>query len=187
MAIIDDTDPELASIFTNNNVEPFFALSWLLTWFAHDVDNLDEAARLFDLMLATSPIMPLYVAVVVLTGARESLLDPSVSGEHCLLHSRASRLHVFGTHSADEVARKAILMMKKWSVAEVEKRTGYKLPRSCAYYIYPFPWMTPAFAINKKEAGRTNGLALVVGIIALGFAMMAGDDVIELINQALTN
>lgn len=40
--------------------------SWLLTWFAHDVPSLPQTARLFDLFLSSHPLMPLYVAAVVI-------------------------------------------------------------------------------------------------------------------------
>ena len=178
-------DPELAEVFASNNLEPFFALSWLLTWFAHDVTNLEEAARLFDLMLASPPIMPLYVAVVVLTGARSALLDADVRDDYSLLHSTAAKLHVFGSYGADEVARRSLAMMKEWSVVEVERRTGYILPRSCAQARYPFPWMA-AGDEDVQEAASRGGVALVLGIIVLGFAMIAGDEVVEMIVTSLT-
>ena len=40
--------------------------SWYLTWFAHDVPALGQAARLFDLFLSSHPLMPLYVAAVAI-------------------------------------------------------------------------------------------------------------------------
>lgn len=45
---------------------PFFALSWLLTWFAHDVPDLESISRLFDLFLSSHPLMPLYLAAVAI-------------------------------------------------------------------------------------------------------------------------
>ena len=173
-------DPELAGAFEEAGVQPFFALSWLLTWFAHDVTSLDEAARLFDLMLASPPIMPLYVAAVVLTGARASLLDPDVRGEHSALHSAAAKLHVFGSYSADEVARRAIALMKEYSVADVERSTGYTLPPTCAQVRYPFAWMDENVSSESPNV-QTGGVALVIGILALGFAMIAGDDVLSML------
>lgn len=40
--------------------------SWYMTWFAHDVPQLSQAARLFDLFLSSHPLMPLYVAAVAI-------------------------------------------------------------------------------------------------------------------------
>ena len=37
-----------------------------MTWFAHDVPGLHQIARLFDLFLASHPLMPLYVAAVAI-------------------------------------------------------------------------------------------------------------------------
>ena len=37
----------------------------MITWFSHGFDNLDSIARLFDLFIASHPLMPLYVGVAV--------------------------------------------------------------------------------------------------------------------------
>jgi len=40
-------------------------LSWLITWYGHDVNSFETIVRLCDFFLATHPVMPVYVAVVV--------------------------------------------------------------------------------------------------------------------------
>lgn len=47
-------------------VQPFFALGWFITWFAHSVDSLQHISRLFDLFMASHPLMPLYVTAIVI-------------------------------------------------------------------------------------------------------------------------
>jgi hypothetical protein len=44
---------------------PFFALSWLLTLFAHDVDSEPVIQLVFDFLLAHNPIMAVYLTVAV--------------------------------------------------------------------------------------------------------------------------
>eukprot|EP00555_Chaetoceros_dichaeta_P011686 CAMPEP_0198268346 /NCGR_PEP_ID=MMETSP1447-20131203/36806_1 /TAXON_ID=420782 /ORGANISM="Chaetoceros dichaeta, Strain CCMP1751" /LENGTH=379 /DNA_ID=CAMNT_0043959341 /DNA_START=57 /DNA_END=1196 /DNA_ORIENTATION=+ len=44
-----------------------FALSWILTWFAHDVHNFDVVSRLFDVFLVSHPLFPAYLCVAMLT------------------------------------------------------------------------------------------------------------------------
>lgn len=49
---------------------PVWALPWTLTWFSHGAtgdDALDQVARLFDLFLASHPLMPIYVGAAALT------------------------------------------------------------------------------------------------------------------------
>jgi hypothetical protein len=51
-----------------------FAVSWLLTWFAHSLNKLEDVARLFDLFLASDPLMPLYVGGAAVVADRRELL-----------------------------------------------------------------------------------------------------------------
>ena len=45
---------------------PFLSLSCYITWFAHNLVRLGDAARLFDLFLGSHPIMPIYAAAAIL-------------------------------------------------------------------------------------------------------------------------
>ena len=51
-----------------------FAVSWLLTWFAHSLENLDDVSRLFDAFLGSDPLTPLYVGAAAVVADRETLL-----------------------------------------------------------------------------------------------------------------
>jgi hypothetical protein len=46
-------------------VGPEFAVSWVLTWFGHNVDDLRLIARVFDVCLAGHPFTILYIAAAV--------------------------------------------------------------------------------------------------------------------------
>ncbi|WVO18295.1 hypothetical protein L204_106010 [Cryptococcus depauperatus] len=41
---------------------PFFALSWVLTLFSHDCDEVEPVQRMFDFLLARNPIFAVYLA-----------------------------------------------------------------------------------------------------------------------------
>ena len=51
-----------------------FAVSWLLTWFAHSLNSLEDVSRLFDAFLGSDPLMPLYVGAAAVVADRETLL-----------------------------------------------------------------------------------------------------------------
>jgi hypothetical protein len=55
---------------TAAELQPYFGLRWLITWFAHDLPDLGSAARMFDLFVASHPLMPLYVGALVMTSHR---------------------------------------------------------------------------------------------------------------------
>ena len=46
-------------------MEPFFALSWLITWFSHEIRDTEQAKRLFDVFIVSHPLFPLYMAIAM--------------------------------------------------------------------------------------------------------------------------
>lgn len=81
----------------------FFSLSWFITWFSHDVHNLPDVARLFDLFLSSHPMMPLYVGAAGIAAARDELIEQR---EMCELHSALVNLRVRDYISTDELILK---------------------------------------------------------------------------------
>jgi hypothetical protein len=67
-------DPQVHALLASTDIPPFFALSWFLTWFAHDLAQLDSVARLYDFFLASHALMPLYMACEVVRAMRGDLL-----------------------------------------------------------------------------------------------------------------
>jgi len=63
--IVKLKDKKLYKHLKKARVEPYVALSWLITWFAHDVKSLDEIARVYDAILSSPPIFTLYLCAVV--------------------------------------------------------------------------------------------------------------------------
>ena len=53
------------------DMEPFFCLSWIITWFAHDVRDTPLVTRLFDFFLVGHPLLPIYTALSMITVRRE--------------------------------------------------------------------------------------------------------------------
>jgi hypothetical protein len=58
-------DPTLHDFLADCSMEPFFALSWIITWFSHDVRDTDLTKRLFDFFISSHPLMPVYVSVAM--------------------------------------------------------------------------------------------------------------------------
>jgi hypothetical protein len=51
--------------FNSSNVMPYYALSWILTWFSHDFEQYEKVVRLFDVFISSEPIMLIYIASAV--------------------------------------------------------------------------------------------------------------------------
>jgi hypothetical protein len=66
--ILKAADPTLSAFSSQISpvpTLPFFALSWILCLFSHDIDTLEPIQRMFDFLLARNPISAIYLAVAV--------------------------------------------------------------------------------------------------------------------------
>ncbi|KAI8825599.1 rab-GTPase-TBC domain-containing protein [Fimicolochytrium jonesii] len=73
---------------------PWFCLSWVLTWFTHDLADSSHtiAPRLLDFFLASNPLMPLYLVAATVISRRADLFalpDPDYAIVHHFLSSCA--------------------------------------------------------------------------------------------------
>uniref|UniRef100_A0A383V4E2 Rab-GAP TBC domain-containing protein n=1 Tax=Tetradesmus obliquus TaxID=3088 RepID=A0A383V4E2_TETOB len=108
--IVREADSELASFLEQQGLPPFYALSWYITWFSHDLSQFGEVCRLFDLFLATHPLMPLYVGAVAMHSQRSQLL---AAEEMPMLHSKLVNLAITKRATADQLAVQAIELFKR--------------------------------------------------------------------------
>ncbi|KAJ1669545.1 GTPase-activating protein gyp8, partial [Spiromyces aspiralis] len=58
--IIKEEEPEIYMALERLGIPPFFAISWILSWFAHDLSDLQDMGRLYDFLIASNPLAPIY-------------------------------------------------------------------------------------------------------------------------------
>ena len=59
-------DAEVHSHLFDCEMEPFFALSWIITWFSHDVRDTSLVKRLFDFFISSHPLMSIYMSIAMM-------------------------------------------------------------------------------------------------------------------------
>ncbi|GAA5955403.1 hypothetical protein JCM21900_005364 [Sporobolomyces salmonicolor] len=92
--IVQKVDPQLYDIINQAASMPFFALSWALTLFSHDLYSVAVIARLFDFLLAHNPAMISYLVVAILQTKRDDLLAELAAADNdpATVHSVLSQL-----------------------------------------------------------------------------------------------
>ncbi|BEJ11669.1 hypothetical protein CspHIS471_0201290 [Cutaneotrichosporon sp. HIS471] len=109
--VLAAADPGLYRISTSISpvpTLPFFALSWILTLFSHDVDTLAPVQRIFDYLIARNPISAIYLAVAILMSKKRQMLKlaadlgPEVRLDPSLLHPLFQRLPPLYSDTPDE-------------------------------------------------------------------------------------
>lgn len=85
-------DRPVFNFFIDAEIEPSIILSWMITWFSHEVTNLKVASRLFDCFLSSHPLFPMYLfsSVILLPRNRSQLLD--TEPDFATIHMKISDL-----------------------------------------------------------------------------------------------
>jgi Rab-GTPase-TBC domain len=86
-AILKRFDSEVAAFIESLKIEPYYALPWVITWFSHDVHNLNTIARLYDTLLTSHTLYIFYCSAAVVLHSKESLLqlEPDFATVHDFL------------------------------------------------------------------------------------------------------
>merc|ERR1712137_1275074 len=71
--LIKCIDEELYNHLMKSQVSAYFAISWLLTWFAHDVCESDIILRIFDFLITSNPFDILYLIAAIVINNREEI------------------------------------------------------------------------------------------------------------------
>ncbi len=124
--LLKRADPELHDHVRSSGVPCHFALSWRLTWFSHDMHNLDHCARLFDIFLASHPLMPLYIGVCCLVAERERIL--AAEAEFATMHQLLSKIKPTSrSQQLSELIRRALQLHKQVPPHRLGKGEGRRL------------------------------------------------------------
>ncbi|KAJ2909181.1 GTPase-activating protein gyp8 [Coemansia aciculifera] len=66
--------PEVHALLVELEVPPFFAISWVLTWFAHDLDDFQSICRIFDFLIVSPPMQVVYMAAAMIKRSERDIL-----------------------------------------------------------------------------------------------------------------
>jgi hypothetical protein len=92
MLLIKTADTMLHKFLTLAGVESYFATSWMITWFAHDLRLVADVARLYDVLLCSHPVFCLYISAAVRLSSMESRIIINCVCAQLVIHFRQ---HIF--------------------------------------------------------------------------------------------
>jgi hypothetical protein len=88
-AILFAADPVLYKHLPSNT---FFAISAILTLYAHDIQEYSDIARLFDFLLAREAVTSIYLFAAIVLSRKDELLELDPEEEKDMLHFKLSKL-----------------------------------------------------------------------------------------------
>ncbi|KDQ07337.1 hypothetical protein BOTBODRAFT_38868 [Botryobasidium botryosum FD-172 SS1] len=90
--VLRSVDPAFASLVEETSPLPYFALSHILTLFAHDTPTLELIQPIFDFLLCRPPIVVAYLAVAMTLSRKEEAFRLAREGDEGMMHSLLATL-----------------------------------------------------------------------------------------------
>ncbi|KAJ2790436.1 GTPase-activating protein gyp8 [Coemansia linderi] len=88
--VVQAISPEIHALLDELEVPPFFAISWVLTWFAHDLDDFQSICRIFDFLIVSPPMQVVYMAAAMLKRSERDIL--AYERDFAAVHTGLSKL-----------------------------------------------------------------------------------------------
>ncbi|CAH0491726.1 unnamed protein product [Peronospora farinosa] len=186
--LVDAADELLFQHLRESKVEPFFALPWMITWFAHQLKRFEDVARLYDVFLVTHPLFSLYVSASVLLESREKILRCEC--DFGTMHGMLSNLPL--SMDIEKVIERALVLFHQLPPARLRQQSKVEFASDSHmyYFTYPFeyqPWpsvTTPVLTEvpplpprrSRDKAGSMLGpwqTSIVITTVAVGVMAIA--------------
>lgn len=92
MPLICYFDPEVHDFLYACDMEPYFALSWIITWFSHDIRDTALVKRIFDAFIVSHPLLPIYATVAMVCHHYNRVELLNVECDFAVVHSTLANL-----------------------------------------------------------------------------------------------
>ncbi|GAM22810.1 hypothetical protein SAMD00019534_059850 [Acytostelium subglobosum LB1] len=161
--LLSFVDKQTHQFIVNSEVQPMFAISWLITWFAHNFEELEPTARLFDFFLASHPLIPLYFSLI--TYLKKDLLK---------LECAYDTVHHYFSNLPDDLPLDLLIqqtqkLYDKIPPKKLQERADIQLSIESPMTNYPFNWM---ISIHGKQQKRSHYRYYVLGLLVLGASFL---------------
>ncbi|KAJ1725064.1 GTPase-activating protein gyp8 [Coemansia erecta] len=135
--ILQVISPEIHDLLTELEVPAFFAISWVLTWFAHDLDDFGVICRIYDFLITMPPMQVVYMAAAMLKRNEGQILG--YERDFATVHTELSKLP--GRISNwDEIIDDSYYMQIDYPPTKLQHMGKCHLPKTSAINTYEATW-----------------------------------------------
>uniref|UniRef100_A0AAV1VLT2 Rab-GAP TBC domain-containing protein n=1 Tax=Peronospora matthiolae TaxID=2874970 RepID=A0AAV1VLT2_9STRA len=136
--LLNAADELLVQHLHESGVEPYFALPWMITWFAHQLKRFEDVARLFDVFLVTHPLFSLYVSAAVCLESREAILRCEC--DFGTMHGMLSNLPL--SMDIEKVIARALVLFHQLPPTQLQQRCEVEIASTTSSNVFTveFPY-----------------------------------------------
>lgn len=153
---------------------PFFCLSWVLTWGSHVIPNFTMAANIFDAMIASHPVFPIYFsAAMMMESRRWGLLNLPKPYQMPQVHHFFSTFPTAKQHELDysHIVKTATKLCVDYPPVALLKNEAAKagIAPTSILFAYPFPWSPtlPDSTTNTATNSRMSRIFTTIGVVSI--------------------
>ncbi|KAK2725138.1 TBC1 domain family member 20-like [Artemia franciscana] len=88
--ILQRTNPELFDHLERASLGTIFCLPWVITWFGHEVREYGTLLKIYDYLIASPPLAPIYLSAAFVSYMEDELLEEEC--DMAMLHHKLSKL-----------------------------------------------------------------------------------------------
>lgn len=172
-SIISKCDPQVAKHLSDAGMDVgHYALSWILTWFSHVIDDLSLVGRLFDFFIPSHPLMSVYVSAAVVLQRRHELLavESEFSEVFQLLNTFPETHQVIDKQWIEQVIDKASRLFEAYPPHKIIQAQN-QLPPTNHFMQYPFSYTSQEVATLKIDK-KLLWIAVSIGVGVLAYHVM---------------
>uniref|UniRef100_H3HBN8 Rab-GAP TBC domain-containing protein n=1 Tax=Phytophthora ramorum TaxID=164328 RepID=H3HBN8_PHYRM len=171
--LLDAADEVLFQHLYESGVEPFFALPWLITWFAHQLRRFQDVARLYDVFLVTHPLFSLYVSAAVVLESREKILR--CERDFGTMHGMLSNLPL--TMDVEKVIARALVLFHQLPPEQLRRRSEVDITAVATSpmlkEVPPLPPRRPRNGDKSNHMLKSWQTSIIVTAVAIGIVAIA--------------
>ncbi|KAJ2663944.1 GTPase-activating protein gyp8 [Coemansia sp. RSA 1199] len=128
--------PKVHTVLEELQVPPFFAISWVLTWFAHDVDEFASICRIYDFLVVSPPMQIVYVAAALVKHSESEIL--AMERDFAMVHTGLTKLPQ-QTREWDSVLEDSWYLQSEYPATKLQQM-GCMLARRSAVNTFEATW-----------------------------------------------
>jgi hypothetical protein len=174
-------DPNIGRYLAKSQIQPYAALPWVMTWFSHVLENQPLSERMFDLFLASSSWMPLYLAAALIVYMADNGLY-SCPCEFSEVHNFVSKFSSRNDIPWENLIQDALKYFVLFPPQSL--KNAPPLPPNSYLLRYPYHWVPKNEVIVKPRSltatqiGIGAGVVILVGL-AVGAAFFSQSEIVN--------
>ena len=170
--LVTSIDSNIGRFLGRSQIQPYAALPWVMTWFSHVLENQPLSERMFDLFLASSSWMPLYLAAALVVYMADNGLY-SCPCEFSEVHNFVSKFSSRNDIPWETLIKDALKYFVLFPPQSISSAPA--LPDNAYILKYPYSWV-PANEVLARPSTISSthiglGLLVVGSALALGIAV----------------